>query len=34
MTDYPTLFSGVDMAYYEESIREAVEQRDSDDGGI
>ena len=33
MTDYPTLFSGVDMAYYEESIREAVEQRDSDDGG-
>lgn len=33
MADYPTLFSGVDMAYYEESIREAVEQRDSDDGG-
>ncbi|MFR7457513.1 MAG: hypothetical protein ACLUUH_01570 [Acutalibacteraceae bacterium] len=32
MADYPTLFSGVDMAYYEESIREAVEQRDSDDG--
>lgn len=33
MADYPTLFSGVDMAYYEESIREAVEQRDNDDGG-
>lgn len=35
MTDYPTLFSGVDMTYYEESIREAVEveQRDNDDGG-
>ena len=33
VADYPTLFSGVDMAYYEESIREAVEQRDSDDGG-
>lgn len=33
MADYPTLFSGGDMAYYEESIREAVEQRDSDDGG-
>jgi len=32
VADYPTLFSGVDMAYYEESIREAVEQRDSDDG--
>lgn len=32
-TDYPTLFSGVDMAYYEESIRKAVEQRDNDDGG-
>lgn len=33
MADYPTLFSGVDMAYYEESIREAVEQRDNDDSG-
>ena len=33
MADYPTLFSGVDMAYYEESIREAVEQRGNDDGG-
>ena len=33
MADYPTLFSGADMAYYEESIREAVEQRDDDDGG-
>lgn len=33
MANYPTLFSGVDMAYYEESIREAVEQRDNDDGG-
>lgn len=33
MADYPTLFSGVDMAYYEESIREAVEQCDNDDGG-
>ncbi len=34
MADYPTLFSGVDMAYYEESIREAVEQRDNDDGNL
>ena len=33
MADYPTLFSGVDMACYEESIWEAVEQRDNDDGG-
>ena len=33
MTDYPTLFSGVDMAYYEESIQKAVKQRGSDDGG-
>ena len=24
VTDYPTLFSGVDMAYYEESIQKAV----------
>ena len=34
MADYPTLFSGVDMAYYEESIREAMEQRDNDDGNL
>lgn len=34
MADYPTLFSGVDMAYYEGSIREAVEQRDNDDGNL
>ena len=33
MEDYSTLFSGMDMVYYEESIREAVEQRNSDDGG-
>lgn len=33
VADYPTLFSGVDMAYYEESIREAMGQRDNDDGG-
>ena len=33
MADYPTLFSGVDMAYYEESIREAMGQSDNDDGG-
>jgi len=33
VADYPTLFSGVDMAYYEDSIREAMEQRGSDDGG-
>ena len=33
VTDYPTLFSGVDMAYYEESIQKAVKQRGSDDGG-
>ena len=33
MADYPTLFSGVDMAYYEGRIREAVEQRNSDGGG-
>ncbi|MFR1773657.1 MAG: hypothetical protein ACLSW7_15035 [Acutalibacteraceae bacterium] len=33
VADYPTLFSGVDMACYEESIWEAVEQRDNDDGG-
>ena len=34
MADYPTLFSGADMAYYEENIREAVEQRDNDDGNL
>ncbi len=33
VADYPTLFSGVDMAYYEDSIQKAVEQRSSDDGG-
>ena len=33
VADYPTLFSGVDMAYYEESIQKAVKQRSSDDGG-
>lgn len=33
MADYPTLFSGGDMAYYEESIQKAVKQRSSDDGG-
>ena len=33
MADYPTLFSGVDMAYYEGSIQEAVEQRNRTDGG-
>ena len=33
VADYPTLFSGVDMAYYEESIQKAVKQRGSDDGG-
>lgn len=33
MADYPTLFSGVDMAYYEGSIQKAIEQRNSDDGG-
>jgi len=34
VADYPALFSGVDMAYYKESIREAVEQRDNDDGNL
>lgn len=34
VADYPALFSGVDMAYYKESIREAVEQRDNDDGDL
>lgn len=33
VADYPTLFSGVDMAYYEGSIREAVEQRNGDGDG-
>jgi len=33
VADYPTLFSGVDMAYYEGSIQKAIEQRNSDDGG-
>ena len=33
MADYPTLFSGVDMVYYEDNIQSAVEQRNSDDGG-
>ena len=33
VSDYPTLFSGVDMAYYEDSIRAAVDERNSDDGG-
>ena len=33
MADYPTLFSGVDMAYYEDSIQKAVKQRSNDDGG-
>lgn len=33
MADYPTLFSGVDMAYYEDSIREALDPRNRDDGG-
>lgn len=31
--DYPTLFSGVDMACYVDSIQKAVKQRSSDDGG-
>ena len=33
MADYPTLFSGVDMVYYEDSIQSAIDQRNSDDGG-
>ena len=33
MADYPTLFSGIDMAYYVDSIQKAVKQRSSDDGG-
>lgn len=30
--DYPTLFTGSDMSYYADSIQEAVEQRNGDDG--
>lgn len=33
VADYPTLFTGSDMACYEDSIREAVEHRNGDDGG-
>lgn len=33
MADYPTLFSGIDMACYVDSIQKAVKQRSSDDGG-
>lgn len=33
MADYSTLFSGVDMAYYEGSIQETIDRRSSDDGG-
>lgn len=33
VADYPTLLSGVDMAYYEDSIQKAIEQRSSDDDG-
>lgn len=33
VADYPTLFSGTDMSYYEDSIQSAVEQRNSDDSG-
>lgn len=33
MADYPTLFSGVDMACYENNIQEAIEQRGGSDGG-
>lgn len=33
VADYPTLFSGIDMAYYVDSIQKAVKQRSSDDGG-
>ena len=33
MADSPTLFSGVDMVYYEDSIQSAIDQRNSDDGG-
>ena len=34
VTDYPTLFSGADMSYYEDSIREAVEQHNIDGGNL
>lgn len=34
VTDYPTLFSGADMSYYEDSIREAVEQHNIDNGNL
>ena len=33
VSDYPTLFSGIDMAYYEDSIRAAIDERNSGDGG-
>ena len=33
VADYPTLFSGIDMACYVDSIQKAVKQRSSDDGG-
>lgn len=33
VADYPTLFSGVDMVYYEDRIREAIDQRNSAGGG-
>lgn len=33
VADYPTLFSGVDMVYYEDRIRDAIDQRNSADGG-
>ncbi len=33
VADYPTLFSGVDMACYENNIQEAIEQRGGSDGG-
>lgn len=33
MADYPTLFSGVDMVCYEDCIREAIDRRNSEDGG-
>lgn len=33
VSDYPTLFSGIDMAYYEDSIRTAIDERNSGDGG-
>ena len=33
IADYPTLFTGSDMVCYEDSIREAVEHHNVDDGG-